>query len=595
VNAATGPDNRDGHKVKVILISQAGAEGVDFKFIRQVHILDPWYNMNRIEQIVGRAVRNFSHKDLVFEKRNVEIFIYGTILEEDEEAADLYVYRLAERKAIQMGKVSRVMKETAVDCLLNIEQTNFTKEKIEEQTDKPVKQILSNGQIIDDFKVGDEPYSAVCDYMDTCDYKCFPNTKIKEKDVKEDTYNESFILMNSEKIFQKIRQLFSDKIDGKFFFKKEDLIKRVNVPKKYPVVQIYAALTQMINDVNEILVDRYGRFGRLINIGEYYLFQPNELSNPAISLEERVVPVDFKHDGVKVDLTLANNKKEQIPQIEEGDEEEKEDKEEINKTMNEFQDNYDLTLSFIDSTDSVPRGDDEWYKHCGVAIRKLTQKGLMPLDICLRFLAEHMVGMLMFDEKLELLNYIYSRERFEEDSLAYKIKQIFDSEIIRTKRLTSLILYSQDKIKVMLLKGKRWTHAEAEDEREISMEVVKKLDFTKYDPNRLIGFIGAEQKGRYLVFKVKDMEAKRNIGARCDEASKVKKVQILTEIMGLDDFAVYTTNPGQKEATTKGLVQAELCSLQELLFRYYQLNKKNNKLWFFGYETAMILKKQLGI
>jgi hypothetical protein len=36
--------------------------------------------MNRIEQIIGRAVRNFSHKDLPFEKRNVEIFMYGTIL-----------------------------------------------------------------------------------------------------------------------------------------------------------------------------------------------------------------------------------------------------------------------------------------------------------------------------------------------------------------------------------------------------------------------------------------------------------------------------------------------------------------------------------
>jgi hypothetical protein len=64
VKGLTDEDNKDGNKVKVVLISKAGSEGIDFKFIRQVHILEPWYNMNRIEQIIGRAVRNFSHKDL---------------------------------------------------------------------------------------------------------------------------------------------------------------------------------------------------------------------------------------------------------------------------------------------------------------------------------------------------------------------------------------------------------------------------------------------------------------------------------------------------------------------------------------------------
>ena len=60
--------NIDGNKVKVVLISRAGSEGIDFKFIRQIHILEPWYNMNRIEQIIGRGVRNFSHALLPFEK-----------------------------------------------------------------------------------------------------------------------------------------------------------------------------------------------------------------------------------------------------------------------------------------------------------------------------------------------------------------------------------------------------------------------------------------------------------------------------------------------------------------------------------------------
>ena len=66
--AATNNNNINGDKVKVILISLAGAEGLDFKFIRQVHIMEPWYNLSRIEQIIGRAIRHCSHKNLPFEK-----------------------------------------------------------------------------------------------------------------------------------------------------------------------------------------------------------------------------------------------------------------------------------------------------------------------------------------------------------------------------------------------------------------------------------------------------------------------------------------------------------------------------------------------
>jgi hypothetical protein len=94
-------DNEHGQRIKVVIISKAGSEGIDFKNVRQVHIMEPWYNMNRIEQIVGRAVRNCSHADLPFAERNVQLFLYGTTLtaNPDVEAADLYVYRLAESRA----------------------------------------------------------------------------------------------------------------------------------------------------------------------------------------------------------------------------------------------------------------------------------------------------------------------------------------------------------------------------------------------------------------------------------------------------------------------------------------------------------------
>ena len=206
IKLLTNANNIDGKQVKVVLISKAASEGIDLKNVRQVHILEPWYTMSRIEQIIGRAVRSFSHQKLPFEKRNVEIFLHGTMLSDKEiEATDLYIYRLAEYKAKQIGEVSRVLKESAVDCLLNTEQNNFT----QEQFNTNIIQTLSDGQSLDSFKVGDMPYSSMCDYMENCAVKCVPDKSISDKDVNHTTYGEGFIMINSEKIIQKIKQLMS--------------------------------------------------------------------------------------------------------------------------------------------------------------------------------------------------------------------------------------------------------------------------------------------------------------------------------------------------------------------------------------------------
>jgi hypothetical protein len=80
VSVATAKNNTRGEIIKVIIITKAGSEGIDLKNIRQVHVIDPWYNLSLIEQVIGRAVRNCSHVDLPFEHRNVCIFIHGTRL-----------------------------------------------------------------------------------------------------------------------------------------------------------------------------------------------------------------------------------------------------------------------------------------------------------------------------------------------------------------------------------------------------------------------------------------------------------------------------------------------------------------------------------
>ena len=140
IKALTDDKNKEGKEIKVVIITRAASEGIDLKNIRQVHIVDPWYNMNRIEQIIGRAVRTKSHCMLPFIKRNVEIYLYATLLGNDKESADLYLYRFAEDKAVKVGKVTRILKQVAVDCLLNQE----TDECLDKETAKRIIKTLLN-------------------------------------------------------------------------------------------------------------------------------------------------------------------------------------------------------------------------------------------------------------------------------------------------------------------------------------------------------------------------------------------------------------------------------------------------------------------
>ena len=591
VKGLTSEDNKDGHKVKVVLISKAGSEGIDLKFIRQVHILEPWYNMNRIEQIIGRAVRNFSHKDLVFEKRNVEIFMYGTILgNNQEEAADLYVYRVAEYKAIQIGKVTRVLKETSVDCLINHDQTNFTQKIMNASLKEPITQELSNGMVLKDFKVGDSPFSPACDYMAECNYDCRPDKKINDDELNEDTYNENFIIMNSEKILQRIRMLMKES----FFYKKDVLIKSIQTPKEYPYVQIFSALTQLIEDENEFISDKYGRNGRLINIGEYYLFQPIELRDKNASIFDRSVPIDYKHDMIKFEIKQNIVK----PVIDKRNvnkfilEEEEMVFTEGKRLVDEMKVNFDISREFTKQT-KVPRGDDNWYKHCGIVIKKMSKDFPESKEYLISYLVAHMLDILVFEDKLEVMNYLYSLDSLKKGTFEWLAKEYIEMNSIATKNFVAFVMYKLNKRMIMILNNKnKWVEAEPEDQREIaaSKEAKEYLTLKPEEYNRIVGFIGYEKSNRYLVFKTKDMNSKRDTGARCDEAGKIKTIAKLNEILGENKYTNESTKAKKDEdgnIISEAVGQVELCVLQEFILRFFNTIKRDEKKWFFTPELAI--------
>lgn len=70
-------------KIDVMLISSAGAEGLDLKKTRSIVIIEPHWNRARIDQIIGRGVRYKSHEGLPEKDKLVDV--YHLLIEKDYE------------------------------------------------------------------------------------------------------------------------------------------------------------------------------------------------------------------------------------------------------------------------------------------------------------------------------------------------------------------------------------------------------------------------------------------------------------------------------------------------------------------------------
>ena len=90
--------NIDGRIIKIIMISPAGSEGISLKNVRQVHILEPYWNEVRIEQLIARAIRQCSHKDLPMKERYVDVFRYYATRKNKKSTADEDIRNLAIKK-----------------------------------------------------------------------------------------------------------------------------------------------------------------------------------------------------------------------------------------------------------------------------------------------------------------------------------------------------------------------------------------------------------------------------------------------------------------------------------------------------------------
>lgn len=170
--------NIDGKDIKIVIGSPSISEGVSFKNIRSIHVLEPHWNLSRIDQIIGRGIRFRSHSQLPENQRNVKIYLHACVHTKDD-SIDSLKYSLAEKKDIASKQVSRLLRDISVDCSLN------KKNKVSNTLD----------------------YTRECNYS-KCEYSCEGNTSgktdISTYSLKTHSPGEySFIIKTLQQLFTK--------------------------------------------------------------------------------------------------------------------------------------------------------------------------------------------------------------------------------------------------------------------------------------------------------------------------------------------------------------------------------------------------------
>jgi hypothetical protein len=140
-------DSLKERKLCIMMGTKAAAEGITLKNVRNVYIMEPYWNPARIEQVIGRAIRVNSHSSLPEDQRNVTVKLYMSVFSakqlKDQEgpnitqirrndtttkryegnepieaflSSDEVLYDMSYKKGKIIKGISTILKQAAVDC-----------------------------------------------------------------------------------------------------------------------------------------------------------------------------------------------------------------------------------------------------------------------------------------------------------------------------------------------------------------------------------------------------------------------------------------------------------------------------------------------
>ena len=282
------PDNIDGKHIKLCLGSRVMNEGVTLKNCSEVHILDVFYNLPKVEQVIGRAIRMCVHKDSITDdNRFPKVRVYRYVVSRQGElTTDELLYKKAEEKYLLVKQIERSLKETAVDCPLLLNANMFP-----EEVEKHKGCVAPTAENV---KAGKHICPALCDFKE-CALKCdesklndkyFTSKKYRELDNNEidyNTFNDELARFEINSVKSKIKDLYR----FKHVYLYDEIVKEIKksfLPHQADLFDTYfidQGLEEMMpkseNDFNnfkDTVSDKYNKGGYLIQRGKYYIFQP---------------------------------------------------------------------------------------------------------------------------------------------------------------------------------------------------------------------------------------------------------------------------------------------------------------------------------
>jgi predicted O-methyltransferase YrrM len=120
--------------ITVFMITSAGAEGISLLCVQNVHIMEPYWNPIRIDQVIGRARRICSHATLPEEEQYVNVFKYIMVFDTEKQKSravndkfnkepnpvttDEYLMKLSIKKDSIIRTFQTYIQDSAIDSFL---------------------------------------------------------------------------------------------------------------------------------------------------------------------------------------------------------------------------------------------------------------------------------------------------------------------------------------------------------------------------------------------------------------------------------------------------------------------------------------------
>ena len=267
-------NNINGENIKVILGNSVTSEGMDFKNIREIHVLDPWYHLYKIEQIIGRGIRYCSHSYHPKEKQNVTIYLHTSMVDYEHESIDTNTYLIAEKKASEIGEIEKILKGNAVDAYLN-KDINYINglENIRMRT--------TWGKSVE-VDINDKEYTKICSFSDDCDIDINTDTKKYKKledpkNIIDDTFSIADISESIKEIYSIVKELF----EIYELYTIDELKNRIKELIDTDDRIIDHSLDEICDD-KKIVWNRNDIPGYIINKNDIFLFQPYKVNDELV-------------------------------------------------------------------------------------------------------------------------------------------------------------------------------------------------------------------------------------------------------------------------------------------------------------------------